>query len=816
MSEVLNIDYAPYLIRNFNLYADDVIQERALPDIRDGLKPVQRRILYAMYCLGLSPNGQYKKCARTVGETLGRFHPHGDQSVYDALINMAQSFTKRYMLVDGHGNVGSIDGDSQAAMRYVESRLSNIGQLMLQDIDKDTVDFTPNYDESEREPSVLPGLFPQLLCNGSTGIAVGMACNFAPHYVGDIYIACNQIIEDLIDGKDTDIETIIDIIKAPDFPTGGIIINPQEVRRSYLTGKGKITIRGKYNIESVKDRNSIVFTEIPYKVNKSDLLIKIDDLRKNKLSDIKEVRDESDKDGIRIVIDLKKNTNIEWILQNLFKNTPLESSFSINHTAIIDSIPKENIDLKTLLNEFLYHAVNVVKRRCIFDLNKANNRKNIVDGILIALDNIDRVIEIIKSEDEDNKIIELFQNEFSLNEIQSKNIINTRLGSLKKTSISKLKLEQEELSSKIDVLNGIIHDDILLLKETQRSLNEIADLFKKDTRKTSISETAVSEITKKELVKEENIIITVTNNGLIKSIRETDYNLQNRNGLGVKTELVESDSINQILKLTTKDDILFFTNFGYCYTLQAYQIPIVKRNAQGKYLSNYIELAENEHILNIVGLTDNDNNKRIMLFTKNGMVKQMLPDTVKSKYNKIRVISLIDEDIITSVLFVDESDNVSLFTKNGLSVSFKANSIRPSGRTSQGVRAIKLKEKDFLVSAILYEADKYYLTATKNGLVKRSKMSELKLQSRGGSGIIAVKINENDWLAKVVSCKQEDEILIVTQEGQSIRIKASCIGVFNRSTKGVKGIRLNNKDSIIGLSVLNSSSNTTTEEVENE
>lgn len=727
-----------------------------------------------------------------------------DQSVYDALINMAQSFTKRYMLVDGHGNVGSIDGDSQAAMRYVESKLSNIGQLMLQDIDKDTVDFKSNYDESEQEPTVLPGLFPQLLCNGSTGIAVGMACNFAPHYAGDIYSACNQIIEDTVNGKDTNIETLIDIIKAPDFPTGGLIINPEEVRKTYLTGKGKITVRGKYNIESIKDRNNIVFTEIPYRIKKSDLIVKIDELRKTILTDIKEVRDESDKDGIRIVIELKKNTNTEWILQNLFKNTPLESNFSINHTAIVNGIPKENIDLKTLLNEFLYHAVNVVKRRCIFDLNKANNRKNIVDGILIALDNIDRVIEIIKSEDEDNKIIELFQNEFSLNEIQSKNIINTRLGSLKKVSILKLKLEQEELSSKIDDLNGIVHDDILLLRETQRSLNEIADLFKKDTRKTIINEATVSGITKKELVKEENIIVTVTNNGLIKSIRETDYNLQNRNGSGVKTELKESDSISHIIKLTTKDNILFFTNYGYCYTLPAYQIPIVKRNAQGQYLSNYIELAEDEHILNIVGLTDNDNNKRIMLFTQNGMVKQMLPDTVKSRHNKIKVISLIDDDIIASVLFVNEFDSVSLFTQNGLSISFKANTIRPSGRTSQGVKAIKLNN-DFLISAILYEADKYYLTATKNGLVKRSKISELKLQSRGGSGIIAIKLNENDCLAKVVSCSQQDEILIVTQEGQTIRIKVDCVGVFNRATKGVKGIRLNNTDSIIGLSVLNNS-----------
>lgn len=803
MSNVSCVDFAPYLIGNFNLYAGDVIKERALPDIRDGLKPVQRRILYAMYCLGLYSNSQYKKCARTVGETLGKFHPHGDQSVYDALVNMAQFFTKRYPLVNGHGNMGSIDGDGAAAMRYTEAKLSSIGELLLKDINKDTVDYISNYDESEEEPSVLPGLFPQLLCNGSTGIAVGMACSFAPHFANDVYKACDKIIEDCINNQETDIDSLIDIIKAPDFPTGGIIVNPTEVRKAYKTGKGKVVIRSKYIIETNKDKNNIVFTEIPYKVNKSNLVIQIDNLRKTKLPSIKEVRDESDKDGIRIVVELKKGTNVEWILQNLFKDTMAESSFSINHTAIIDGKPHENIDLKTLIESFVLHSINIIERKCNYDLIKSTNRKNIVDGILIALSNIDRIINIIKTEDDDKNIINIFSEEFGLNEVQTKNIINTKLGVLKRVSIERLEIEQEELNNTINKLNDILNNKILLLIETQKSLKEISSIFDKDERKTTIQKVDTNNtVTERELVKDENVVITLTNNGIIKSVKETDYNVQKRNGTGTNTLTKVEDKIQYVMNLSTKDDILLFTNTGYCYILPAYSIPISKKNLQGKYLNNYIDLEEKTKILNVIASTKNDRNKHIILVTKKGLLKLMTADTIKTKRDRLKVITLNDDDEIASVLFIDKTNQISLFTSKGYSITININDIRPIGRTGMGVKGIRLKEDDYVVSAAIYDKDKTFLISSKNGMIKRCYFHELRAQNRGGSGVSVCKLNINDNVASVVSLLDNNDILLTTQEGKTIRIKSDSVPIFGKQAKGVKGIKLSSTDSVISINLL--------------
>ena len=650
----------------------------------------------------------------------------------------------------------------------------------------------------------MPTLFPQLLANGTTGIAVGMACSFAPHRVLDVYKACDKIIEECLNNNyDVNEDEIIDIIQGPDFPTGGIIINPQEVRKAYKTGKGKIIIRGKYNIETIKDKSSIVFTEIPYKINKSSLMNQLDELRKNTLTEIKEIRDESNKDGIRIVIELKKGINTDWILQNLFKKTVLQSNYPINHTAIVDGKPKEGIKLLELLFSFIDFCVQVVKNKTKFNLDKFIERKNIVDGILIALDNLDRIIEIIKTEDSDQSIINTFNKEFKLNEVQSKNIINTRLGTLKKVSVNKLKTEQNDLFCRINMLNDILNDKNLLLKETKNSLQETSELFKHDPRRTEIKQNVNLTVSdRRDLVKEEKIIITLTSNGVIKSVKETEYNTQHRNGTGIKNKIKEEDTVYKVMHLTTKDDILLFTNTGYCYILPAYTIPITKNNGNGKYLSNFVDLDEQTYIVDTMVATKKDVNKHIMLFTKNGLVKRMLSETVKSRFNKIKVMTLLDNDEITSVLFVTEEDNIALFTKNGQVALFKVNAIRASGRASQGVKGIKLKDNDILVSALVYNEQSSCFIVTEQGIGKRLPMSLLSLKNRGSQGILGIKLDKNNYVAQVSSCTENNDILITTLNGQTIRIKASSVGELGRNSKGVKLMRLNDNDQIIGFSVL--------------
>ena len=805
MTEVIKQDIAEKLADSFMSYAMYVIVDRALPDIRDGLKPVQRRILYDMYELGLHHNKPFKKSARLVGDVLGKYHPHGDSSVYGAAVNMAQDFNMRYPLINGHGNFGSIDGDTPAAMRYTEMKMSLFGETMLRDINKNTADWDLNFDESLHEPTVLPTLFPNLLANGTTGIAVSMATSIPPHHAGSLYDAIKLIIKNELEDKKTTIDDLIEIVQAPDFPTGAQIINLADVHKAYKTGKGKVILRSKYKIEEVKNRQQIVVTEIPYKVNKAKLIEQIDELRKTVLEDIKEVRDESDKDGIRIVIELKKSANADWIINKLMKHTQLQDTFSMNMVAIVNNRPHQ-FTLKEALEYFLAHVGEVIIRRTNYDLEKAQKRKHIVDGILICLNQIDEVIETIRASKTNAKVIENLQEGFGLTEEQAKSIAEMRLKALSQASQEDYVAEAEKLENDINAWNDILTDQTVLLNTMLHEIDEVSKIFE-DERKTEIVSLKPSSVDDRDMVKDEDLVITLTSRGIIKSVPETEFSRKSRATKGTKASTVkEGDFIEFILMLNSKDDLLFFTNKGRCHAIEAFKIPVSSRGQVGKYISNFISLEDDEKVVSMISRSVDSKDDELLFVTKYGTGKRFELDNLSKTRITTKVINFKESDELVSVVLFRKGDHLLVLTAKGQGVRFNPDAeggkgMRPMGRSAIGVNTVNLADDDYVIGAVTILDDEDLFLVTENGMGKRTKFDQFPTQSRGTKGVRAITINEKTGkLVAATTVKEKDDLFISTQNRLINRITVDDIRPMGRNASGVKVINLNEGDFVTSIS----------------
>ena len=780
--------------RSYIDYAMSVIAARALPDVRDGLKPVQRRILHSMIELNNGPDKPHRKCARIVGDTMGKYHPHGDSSIYDALVKLAQDWNTRYPLVDGHGNFGSEDGDGAAAMRYTEARLSKISMEMLADINKDTVDFVPNFDETEKEPTVLPSRFPNLLVNGTTGIAVGMATNIPPHNLKEVIGATVKIIDNRIEeDRETSIDEIMQIIKGPDFPMGAEILGRRGIEEAYRTGRGKIKVRAVTDIEAMPNgKHKIVVTELPYMVNKALLIQKIVELVKTKRVDgITDVRDESSREGIRVVIELKKDTNANVLLNQLYKHTQLQDTFGVNMLALVDGVPKI-LNISQMLGYYLKHQEDVVTRRTKYDLNKAEERAHILKGLLIALDNIDEVINIIRSsksvQDAKNSLIE----RFGLTEVQAQAIVDIRLRSLTGLEREKLEAEYKELMDKISYLKAILADEKKLLGVIKDELLVISQKYG-DERRTALGRD-VDEVTDEELIERENIVIAMTKLGYIKRMPEDLFKAQNRGGKGIRgMQTIDEDYIENLIVTTTHNYLMFFTNTGRVYRLKGYEIPEAGRTARGVAIVNLLQLQAGEKITAVIPLKSYEDGKYLFMATRNGMVKK----TDILEYQNVRktgltAIVLRDNDELIEVKATNGDDDIFLITKNGMSIRFNEKDVRQTGRTSMGVKGIHLGKDDIVISMQMSSQGEKILLVTENGMGKRTLISEFNVQNRGGKGVKCYKITEKtgDLVgAKIVT--DENDVMIITTEGIIIRTSCDGISTLGRVTSGVKIINLN-------------------------
>ncbi|RGH11480.1 DNA gyrase subunit A [Clostridium sp. AF15-31] len=780
--------------RSYIDYAMSVIAARALPDVRDGLKPVQRRILHSMIELNNGPDKPHRKCARIVGDTMGKYHPHGDSSIYDALVKLAQDWNTRYPLVDGHGNFGSEDGDGAAAMRYTEARLSKISMEMLADINKDTVDFVPNFDETEKEPTVLPSRFPNLLVNGTTGIAVGMATNIPPHNLKEVIGATVKIIDNRIEeDRETSIDEIMQIIKGPDFPMGAEILGRRGIEEAYRTGRGKIKVRAVTDIEAMPNgKHKIVVTELPYMVNKALLIQKIVELVKTKRVDgITDVRDESSREGIRVVIELKKDTNANVLLNQLYKHTQLQDTFGVNMLALVDGVPKI-LNISQMLGYYLKHQEDVVTRRTKYDLNKAEERAHILKGLLIALDNIDEVINIIRSsksvQDAKNSLIE----RFGLTEIQAQAIVDMRLRALTGLEREKLEAEYKELMDKISYLKAILADEKKLLGVIKDELLVISQKYG-DERRTALGRD-VDEVTDEELIERENIVIAMTKLGYIKRMPEDLFKAQNRGGKGIRgMQTIDEDYIENLIVTTTHNYLMFFTNTGRVYRLKGYEIPEAGRTARGVAIVNLLQLQAGEKITAVIPLKSYEDGKYLFMATRNGMVKK----TDILEYQNVRktgltAIVLRDNDELIEVKATNGDDDIFLITKKGMSIRFNEKDVRQTGRTSMGVKGIHLGKDDIVISMQMSSQGEKILLVTENGMGKRTLISEFNAQNRGGKGVKCYKITEKtgDLVgAKIVT--DENDVMIITTEGIIIRTSCDGISTLGRVTSGVKVINLN-------------------------
>ena len=780
--------------RSYIDYAMSVIAARALPDVRDGLKPVQRRILHSMIELNNGPDKPHRKCARIVGDTMGKYHPHGDSSIYGALVNMAQDWSTRYPLVDGHGNFGSVDGDGAAAMRYTEARLSKISMEMLADINKDTVDFQPNFDETEREPVVLPARYPNLLVNGTSGIAVGMATNIPPHNLREVIGAVVKIIDNIIEeDRETSIDEIMQIIKGPDFPMGAEILGRRGIEEAYRTGRGKIKVRAVTDIEAMPNgKHKIVVTELPYMVNKALLIQKIVELVKTKRVDgITDVRDESSREGIRVVIELKKDTNANVLLNQLYKHTQLQDTFGVNMLALVDGVPKI-LNISQMLGYYLKHQEDVVTRRTKYDLNKAEERAHILKGLLIALDNIDEVINIIRSsksvQDAKNSLIE----RFGLTEVQAQAIVDMRLRALTGLEREKLEAEYKELMDKISYLKAILADEKKLLGVIKDELLVISQKYG-DERRTALGRD-VDEVTDEELIERENIVIAMTKLGYIKRMPEDLFKAQNRGGKGIRgMQTIDEDYIENLIVTTTHNYLMFFTNTGRVYRLKGYEIPEAGRTARGVAIVNLLQLQAGEKITAVIPLKSYEDGKYLFMATRNGMVKK----TDILEYQNVRktgltAIVLRDNDELIEVKATNGDDDIFLITKNGMSIRFNEKDVRQTGRTSMGVKGIHLGKDDIVISMQMSSQGEKILLVTENGMGKRTLISEFNVQNRGGKGVKCYKITEKtgDLVgAKIVT--DENDVMIITTEGIIIRTSCDGISTLGRVTSGVKIINLN-------------------------
>lgn len=780
---IITIDLEEKMKESYLDYSMSVIVSRALPDVRDGLKPVHRRILYGMEGLGLDPNKPTRKSARVVGDVMGKYHPHGDSAIYDALVRLAQDFSTRYPLVQGQGNFGSVDGDDPAAMRYTEVRMSKIAKEMLRDINKDTVDFMPNFDEEEKEPTVLPARFPNLLVNGSNGIAVGMATNMAPHNLNEAIDASIAYMKN----PEITIEDLNKIIKGPDFPTGAKILGKNGIREAYKTGRGKVKLRGIAKIEPFKkNRERIIVTEIPYQVNKARLIEKIADLVKDKRIDgISDIRDESDRKGMRIVIEIKRDYNANIVLNNLYKYTQLETTFGIINLALVDGIPKI-LTLKELIKYYIDHQKEVVTRRTQFDLDRAKARKHIVEGLIIAIDNIDEIIKIIRSSYDDAEIKGIFLERFGLTDLQSQAILDMRLKRLSGLEIEKLNAENKELEQTISYLLSILNSEEKLIKLIEEELNEIKEKYG-DKRRTKIVKDE-GEIDIEELIEKEDILITLTNDGYIKRLPVDTYRVQNRGGKGISAaNTKEDDYIKRIMTTNTHEDLLFFTSLGRVYSLKGYEIPEGSRTSRGQAIINILSLNSGEKITEIMTLSELKEDDQIVLQTRKGKIKKTDAKNFKSiQRNGIIAIGLEEGDKLISARHIEKEEELIISTKNGMTIQFSTKDVRNMGRQARGVRAIRLNKDDQVVAMNIKGSETYLLVVTENGFGKKTSFNNFKNQSRGGKGIKCHKVTEKTgFVVDTIPVDLEDDIMMVSLKGDIIRIKAKDISTTGRNTMGV-------------------------------
>ncbi|OFV68248.1 MAG: DNA gyrase subunit A [Candidatus Syntrophoarchaeum caldarius] len=788
---VIPVSIEDEMKRSYIDYAMSVIIGRALPDVRDGLKPVHRRILYAMYDMGLTSDKPYRKTARIVGDVLGKYHPHGDIAVYDALVRMVQDFSLRYPLIDGQGNFGSVDGDSAAAMRYTEARLAKIAELMLVDIKKETVDFTPNFDETLQEPVVLPAMLPNLLINGSSGIAVGMATNMPPHNLSEVVDGILMVLEN----PEVTTTEIMKAIPAPDFPTGGIIMGVEGVRNAYETGRGSIKIRAKAAIENGGKYAKIIVSEIPYQVNKSRLIEKIAGLTRDKtIEGIRDLRDESDKNGMRIMIELKSGVNPNIVLNQLYKHTEMEVGYGIINLAIVDGVP-EVLGLKQIISHYIAHRREIIRRRTEFDLKKARNRFHIVEGLLIALSDIDRVIKIIKSSENAERARVTLQDLLKLSEIQAKEILNMRLQRLTALEQQKLEDEHKELTKQIEHLEGILADETKITAIIGDELRELKTNYG-DERRTEIIHTS-GEIEIEDLIADEPMIIAITHAGYIKRMPTDTFRSQGRGGKGViGMETKEEDFVEDIFSASMRDFLLYFTNRGRVFRLKVYEIPAGTRQTRGKPIINLLNLDQGERVVAISRIADFDEEHYLFFATKSGMVKKTVASAFENvtKAGKI-AIGLKTGDEVVGVKSTDGSSEIILGSRFGKAVRFSESDVRPMGRTARGVRGIRLDEGDSVISMVIVNEDETLLTVTTNGYGKRTKFEEYPLHRRGGKGVInIITTRRNGLVAGIIAVKDDDEIMITTQKGLVIRQRVDNIRVIGRNTQGVRIMRLGNGD----------------------
>ncbi len=786
--KVNDVDIKRTMETSYIEYAMSVIASRALPDVRDGLKPVQRRILYSMIELNNGPDKPHRKCARIVGDTMGKYHPHGDSSIYGALVNLAQEWSTRYPLVDGHGNFGSVDGDSAAAMRYTEARLSKISMEMLADINKETVDFAPNFDETEKEPVVLPSRIPNLLVNGTSGIAVGMATNIPPHNLGEVINAVLHIIENEKQGEETSVEEILGIIKGPDFPTGATILGTRGIEEAYRTGRGKIRVRAVTNIEALPNgKNRIIVTELPYMVNKARLVEKIAELHKDKKVDgITDLKDESSREGMRIVIELRKDVNPNIVLNQLYKHSQLQDTFGVIMLALVNNEPKI-MNILQILKYYLEHQEDVVTRRTQYDLRKAEERAHILEGLLIALDNIDEVISIIRSSKTAAEAKERLMDRFGLSDIQSQSIIDMRLRKLTGLEREATEKEYAELMVKIDEYKKILSDRNELLTVIGNEIIIIRDKYS-DDRRTAIGFDEY-DISMEDMIPRENTVVAMTSIGYIKRMTVDNFKSQHRGGKGIKgMQTLEEDYIEKLFMTTSHHYIMFFTNMGRVYRMKAYEIPETGRTARGTAIINLLELQPGEKITALIPIKEFDDDRYLTMATKKGIIKKTRIDEYRNiRKSGLQAINLREEDELIEVKVTDNTKEIFLVTKNGMCIRFKETDVRSTGRASMGVIGMNLSYDDEVVGMQLNTQGSDILIVSENGLGKRTDIEEFTLQRRGGKGVKCYKITEKT--GSVVAAKIIDEhreVLLITNEGIIIRIRVSDISKLKRITSGVK------------------------------
>jgi DNA gyrase, A subunit len=799
--KIEDVDLKTQMEKCYIDYSMSVIIGRALPDIRDGLKPVHRRILYSMHELGLTPDKSFHKSANVVGHTMAYYHPHGDSSIYDAMVRMAQNFSMRYMLVEGKGNFGTLDGDPPAAYRYTEAKMNKISAEMLRDLGKDTVDFRPNFDEKKQEPEVLPSRFPNLLVNGSNGIAVGMATSIPPHNLGEVIDA----VVEIIDNPDATLDDIMNHIKGPDFPTGALIMGREAIKKAYETGRGKIIVRAKTEIEELPNgKSEIIVTEIPYQVNKAMLVEKIGQLvRDKKIEGITDLRDESSKKtGIKIVIETRRDVNPNVVLNNLFKHSSLQEVYSVILLSIVDGEPKI-LNLVDILQYYLKYQKEVVTRRTRFDLNKALERLHLVQGLLIAIDNIDEVIEIIRSAYDD--AMQKLMDRFSLSEVQATAILDMRLRRLQGLEKEKLQDEERELGEKIAYFNSILESEEKLLSIIKEEIIEIRDKYK-DVRRTQIT-SMPHEIDVKDTIPNEEVTITLTHQGYIKRLPVDTYKAQKRGGKGISSMTTkEEDFVEKLLITSNHEKILFITNKGKIYNLNAYEIPQTSRTAKGSNIINLLPLEKDEKIATIITTRENEDNAYIVMCTKKGIIKKTrISEFTKSKRQGMKAINLKEDDELVNSLLTADNTNLFLVTKKGMAIMFEENTLRPMGRTATGVIAMRLKKDDEIVSLEIASTDKQVLIISENGYGKRTQVSKYKLQSRAGVGVKTYKITEktgNIADAKIV--EESDEVMIINSDGTLIRTPVAEISLLSRDTSGVKVMRSGENDVISAIEIIQS------------